>query len=49
MEKETVLFETMHLDGSVTRHAFPLSRKDDVRDFYKAFMEMNLILSWEII
>jgi hypothetical protein len=49
MEKETVTFEIMHLDGSLARHAFDLSKKDEARNFYKSFLEQNLILSWEII
>ena len=49
MEKETVTFEVTHLDGEVVKHAFDFSKKDEVRDFYKTFMERNLIAGWEII
>jgi len=49
MEKETVTFEITHLDGEVVKHTFDLSKKDEVRNFYKSFMERNLITGWEIV
>jgi len=49
MEKNTVVFEIIHLDGSVVQHAFDLSKKDEVRNFYKSFYAQGLITGWEIV